>query len=538
MALIYWISMVGILLLRVDVVTPARAGPLGYVVSHPVPSADGTVYPGHLENLRFLGDLLRNGFAVYWVAEVPSDLRVRRGDFLVPLDQPDSEFLETLLKTLPPERRIAVTGESTFEVYPLRRTKILLDAQDWTDNYNWYYDTLQAGEIEFEHLLDPVATPLDPKQYNLLIAPGGGGRIPSAYNRMLRGYVAGGGHFLGSCWGAAQALYPSKVSYGSGNGAGLADAHNSEVVRSFGALGGIGLVVLSNDAPEHPIMWDLPEEIHNVYWNGPVMRPGPQATRLASFVDVVAEDFQFHSNDPAVRRVDVEEERGKCMYLTSRRPGEGNVTLFGNHPEASDSINPFRAPAMGAKAVYNAILYSTAGPRERLVLRKSKGGAPVPSNRTGRVYRPERESLQKISQKAAALCRLIARLLGKADDRFTEDDPAGFFLLRTDAALANLEGNVEGLELSATDCDPRSEALRGRLDRWVRQTQSTLDELETELSTLNPRRMNRRDAGWQPIVGPVFERSLELTLLLRDLQYQNAYSGAIEPASSSSGSTW
>jgi hypothetical protein len=34
--------------------------------------------------------------------------------------------------------------------------------------------------------------------------------------------------------------------------------------------------------------------------------------------------------------------------------------------------------------------------------------------------------------------------------------------------------------------------------------------------------MNRRDAGWQPIVGPVFERSLELTLLVRDLGYQGA----------------
>ena len=506
----------------------AGSEPQGFVVSSPAPAWSGAGDGEALENLRFIGDLLRTGFDVYWISDVPiaiSEVEVtgiRRGDFLVPLDQPDLPFLHTMFNSIPADRCIAVTGNFSFDVYQLRRTKVLLDAQPWTDNYNWYYDTLLAGQFEFEHVYDFAVTALDPERHNLFIAPGGGGRIPAAYNRMLRGYVAAGGNFIGSCWGAAQALYPSKVSYGSGNGAGLADAHNHEVVRSFGALGGIGHVVLRNDAPEHPIMWDLPAEIHNVYWNGPVMRPGPHATGLASFAGVVADDFQFHSNDPAQRRLDVDEERGKLLYLTSRRPGEGSVTLFGDHPEASDSINPFRAHPMGAKAVYNAVLYSTAGPRERLVLRKPKGGSPGPSTRTATLVEPDPESLASIRQKGQALRETVAKLMGDGDDRLTEDDPAGFFLLRADDALEKIEQQSEGIKLLAIEDDPRSDALRQRLETWITRTQTSVDRLQTTLSTLNPRRMNRRDAGWQPIVGPVFERSLELTLLVRDLGYQGA----------------
>lgn len=514
-----WRSLVLLLLAA----AAARAEPAGYVLRTAAPPSDSELDEGYLDNLRFVGDLLRNGFAVHWVADAPQGTGARRGDFLVPLDQEESDYLRTLLASLPADRLVPVGEGATFEVYPLRRPRILLDAQAWTSNYNWYYDTLAAGEFEFEHLVDPAVTPLDAAKYNLFIAPGGGGRIPSAYNRMLRGYVAGGGNYIGSCWGAAQALYPSKVSYGTGNGAGLVDAHNNETVHSFGALGGVGHVVLRNESPEHPIMWNLPAEIHNIYWNGPVMEPGPHARCLASFVDVVADDFRFHSDDAAERQADVSEERGKCLYLTSRRPGEGTVTLFGDHPEASDSINPFRAHAMGPRAVYNAILYATAGPREAFVLRSPPAARSQPKDHVVVISCPPPPGLEAIRAEAAALREHVDRLLDAGDDgRFTEDDPAGFFLLRCRSAVENVAKGVMALQLVSPEGDERGESLRRRLDQWVDRTQSSLTQLDEDLATLNPRRMNRRDAGWQPIVGPIFERSLELVRLERDLAYRRA----------------
>lgn len=497
----------------------------GYVLTNPDPKDDKCEYRGHVENLRIVLDLLRNACRVEWIASRTKDVAAlhhigaRRGDYLVPMNQPNAGLAAVIVGQAPEEQRKILSGKLRCESYPLRYPRILVDAQLWAGNYYWYYDTLLRGGFEFQHLHQHNEGSFDPKCHNLFVVPGGGGRIPAKYNELLRNYVAGGGNYLGSCWGCAQAIYPSKVSYGSGNGAGIADARNNEVTRSFGALGGVGHIILRNDAPDHPIMWDLPQEIHNIYWNGPVMEPGEFSQRLASLTGVVEDDFRFHSKDAEQRRQDYVEEKGKCLYLTSRRPNQGKVTVFGNHPEASNGVNPFRAHPMGFKATYNAILYSTAGEKRTFTL-----SAPPRRNNAQVAQREKAASAEESIEVAETVRRQAAELVKHIEEKIsegrglTEDDHSGFYLLRLRDALKNLARCSIAFPM---DNDPNAEALRKRIGRWSKSVTGDLDKLAGRLATLNVKEM-RRSTRWHAVACPIFERSIELTHLDRDIRYHNA----------------
>ncbi|MCH7725754.1 MAG: hypothetical protein IH991_04630 [Planctomycetes bacterium] len=497
--------------------------PAAFAITNPDPKHDGFQFKGHTENLHTVLDLLRNGCEVHWIAAVPADVVekqiVRRGDYIVPMNQAKALLALVVLQSAS-ERLIELQGPIRYQTYSLRHPKLLVDAQLWAGNYYWYYDTLLRGGFAFEHLLRHDNDSFDAKRHNLFVVPGGGGRIPSLYNDMLRSYVKEGGNYLGSCWGCAQALYPSKVSYGSGNGAGIADAHNNEVIRSFGALGGVGHITLKNDAPDHPIMWDQPDEIHNIYWNGPVMRPGKFSKPLATLKSVVANDFRFHSREAKQRRQDVLEDLGKCLYLTSQRPNEGKVTVFGNHPEASDGVNPFRAHPMGYKAVYNAILFSTAGRKGELEL-KELGAKRIAilDGKTNEGFESlaELAICKAVRAKANRLRILVAEKLKQGGRRWTEDQHAGFYLMRLDSALANI-GNCSLRRFSGEQ--PEAARLRDRIRIWSNQVVADLDQLQRRLRDIDGEKMIRRKSTtWHAVVCPTFERSNELSHLQRDVRY-------------------
>lgn len=512
------------LALSADHTVAAGDSPWAHVLTNPHPVRDGFQYQGHSENLRIVLDLLRNGCRVEWVAVLPADKNslkgriVRRGDFLVPMKQPKAILAQIILAEVPKARRLAINGAFSCEVYPLRNPRILLDAHLWAGNYYWYYDTLLLGGFAFEHLYQHDEKSFDPQRHNLFVVPGGGGSIPLNYNELLRNYVAGGGNYLGSCWGCAQALYPSKVSYGSGNGAGIADAHNDEITRSFGALGGTGHIVLRNDAPDHPIMWDLPQEIHNIYWNGPVMKPGKLSHRLASLVNVVADDFRFHSNNPKQRQIDAAEEQGKCLYLTSQRPGEGKVTVFGNHPEASNGVNPFDAHPMGYKAIYNAILFSTADPKRTISLAAPSGPAVLEAAEQMKLTESRTsEAFQTVQTQIEQLQQIVTKKLNEDRRRWTEDDKSGFFLLRLQAALKQLQRCSLARPI---EDDQEAEELRQRIDRWSDLVSRNLQQLAKRLPAVKAEQLNRQQSTrWHSIVCPILERSIELTHLNRDVRY-------------------
>ena len=479
-------------------------------------------YQQHFRNLRTTLLLARNGYEVLWVSR-SAEIKVadqtkmaHRSDYLIhTAGQAKSVGHWRQLKRFVKHRtkREPLTLNASAEIYglPIESPRILVDAQPWSGNYNWYYDTLTLGGFTFRHMFDHRKLAPDPRFFNVLVAPGGGGEIPPKYNDLLRGFVAHGGHYVGSCWGAAQAIYPSRVGYGTGNGASIADAYNNEVVRSFGAIGGVGVIRLRNTQPNHPVMWGLPNVLTNIYWNGPVMRVGPNAKVLATLSGVDTTSFQFHSRSKSKRKQDADEERGKALYVVSQRKGEGKVILFGNHPEASSSINPFPAFQMGSHATFNAMLFAVAK-------KETRWQRTTPLNR-----RLTKRQLANRSQKSVQLASLskqisLAEKLSTnvhKGTNFDEDQPAGCYLLRATRELrviAKRQSELTSLQQQA------SPALRARIRRWRFVTEQTMRTFREKLKKTRPRRMNRWNSWWQPIVGPVFERAQELRQLIDDCE--------------------
>ena len=489
----------------------------GFVLSNGLPAQDAK-YEQRFRNLRAALLLLRNDYRVLWISKKSEiqigdkRLAVGPGDFLVHGRRKDllartESYLARLLRRKP----IPVESDSAIVGYPLSSPRILVDAQPWSGNYNWYFDTLTLGGFSFTHMFDHRRRAPDVRYFNVLIAPGGGGNIPPKYNELLKSFVTNGGNYVGSCWGAAQAIYPSRVGYGTGNGASIADAYNHEVVRSFGALGGVGVVKLRNQMPSHPVMWGLPRELTNIYWNGPVMRVGPNARVLATLSAIDKTSFQFHARGKTKRQQDVDEEHGKALYVVSHRPGEGKVILFGNHPEASTSINPFPAFEMGHHATFNAILFAVAGretdwkdARTRPAV-NSKRTVPNPRNRTEQV-----KDLSKQVLLASQFAKKVA-----SGSNLDEDQPAGCYLIRVARSLQQIHQRFRRLEQLMTRVSP---ALNRRARHWQVVTDKTCRLVRKHLKATKPRRMNRWNSWWQPIVGPSFERAQELEQLIADCE--------------------
>jgi len=504
------------------------AAPNAYLIVHSDPSEDEFRYQGHAENMRLALRILRNGFRVYWLAESNESSTsnvplYRRGDFLIPLDQPDRKFLQFLLEQTASPGVQAVSEKITASVYPLDEPTILVDAQSWASNYYWYYDTLTTAGFSFEHLYQHEANSFDPQRHNLFVVPGGGGDIPAGYNDLLRGYVSGGGNFIGSCWGAIQALQPSEASGGSGNGAGIAEGLNTQKIRSFGALGGYGPIVLKNEAPGHPVMWDLPSEIRNIYWNGPVMQPTGGARSLASFHHVVEPDFFFHRPDRAARKLDYTEEIGKSIYMVSQREGEGRVVLFGSHPEATSSVSPFEPFAMGNKALYNSILFATAGPLQSHTLsdhRPSAEDANLGSKQ--KIYLPEKDRLEQIRRQVRGIKSSVVELIEDRKPSYTEDDRSGFFLLRLSSALTKVEQRLSDIKVVAAG-GARGKDLQTQIEKWMARAEEVYPQLEQEITKIDPIKMNSWSFRWCPVVGPAYESSATLSHLNDDIDLHNRF---------------
>ena len=189
------------------------------------------------------------GFAVFRLAEAAgAPAGLGPGDYIVPV-QKGSAYAAAALGELPAAQRATLATDCAVPACRLRFPRIVLDAHTWASFYHWYHDVLRLGGFRFDHLTSSDAREL--AGHDLVVIPGGGGKIPDGYAEAMREFVRLGGNFVGSCFGAAQGLYPSKVSYSPKKvGASLIEADNVEVVRSFGALGGIGAITISSKAAQ------------------------------------------------------------------------------------------------------------------------------------------------------------------------------------------------------------------------------------------------------------------------------------------------
>jgi hypothetical protein len=422
-------------------------------------------YAAQLRLQRTALDLARNGLAVFRLTEpVDSAPDLRPGDYLIPAAGA-SGYARAALAEIPPALQAVLATDCEAKGCRLLCPRILLDAHSWAGFYKWYHDVLRAGGFRFSHMTGPDAREL--AGGDLVVVPGGGGLIPEGYAETMREYVRAGGNYVGSCFGAAQAIYPSRVSYSPEPvGASLIEAENAEIVRSFGALGGTGPIVVSSRAPDHPVMWNLPAQFHTQYWNGPVMRP------VNGTVEVLAvlERAEFTPRHPE----DAVEEYGKAIWLAGRRPGEGRVVVFGDHPESVRRTRIPNSPGfintdLANRAVHNAVLWCCGGEAEALA--RHAGGEPDPARlRPADSPPPPCRKLARALRRTTALRMDFERRGFRRKSRITHSLAA-----RAYSDLRTIEEILPAMEMSAGgdaagEFARRRDALIAELQELVAKT--------------------------------------------------------------------
>jgi hypothetical protein len=292
---------------------------------------------------------------------------------------------------------------SALKGHRLRFPKLAVGGHGGTHAYFfWYVATLR--QVGFRICPYWGTTAAELKGFDVFVSPGGGGRITSEYNAMLTGFLKAGGHYVGSCYGAAQALYPSKVSYATGEvGASLIEADNAEIVGSYGALGGRGGIRVANRMPNHPVMWNLPAEFRDNYEHGPVMKLHGETTNATILATLVSAEF-------GDGRKDTVEEYGKAIWMAGQRPGEGRVVIFGDHPET-----PAWKDTSGAQACWNAVLWCVAGPLEEI------SAAGNPAAEAPAWFRPGPGSPADVSARIAELTGQLEKTRLKPESRDVYD---------------------------------------------------------------------------------------------------------------------
>jgi hypothetical protein len=358
-------------------------------------------FDARVRNQRAVLDLLRNGVPVYWMTSVGStDVGFADGDFAIPLCG-DTAYVKATLDELPTEQVKPLPAAGGLKGYRLRFPRLAVYGRGGS-YFFWYVTTLRQGGFRICPFNGKTAADL--KGFDVFISPGGGGRITSEYNAMLTGFLKAGGHYVGSCYGAAQALYPSKVSYATGEvGASLIEADNAEIVGSYGALGGRGGIRVANRMPGHPVMWNLPAEFRDNYENGPVMKLHGETTNATILATLVSADF-------GDGRKDTVEEYGKAIWMAGQRPGEGRVVIFGDHPET-----PAWKDTSGAQACWNAVLWCVAGPLEEI------SAAGNPAAEAPAWFRPGPGSPADVSARIAELTGQLEKTRLKPESRDVYD---------------------------------------------------------------------------------------------------------------------
>jgi hypothetical protein len=182
--------------------------------------------------------------------------------------------------------------------------------------------------------------------FDAFVMPGGGYRAMQGQLeplgadgcRAIRGYVEGGGMYIGSCAGSYDAatvparfleICPVQSELR------LLDARVwNDGDSRFGVLQspGIGELIAGNAAPAHPVMAGMPAHFSITHYNGPFFTGGQALARVegAGKQFTPAEEFLGAKGRP--RLIDRAAEAGAANIVAGSR-GAGRVVLFGSHPE-------------------------------------------------------------------------------------------------------------------------------------------------------------------------------------------------------------
>lgn len=315
---------------------------------------------------RMANQLVRSGLTVIWT-QAPTELggaELPAGSFLLPIEPP--------LQTGPlgdgwRQRLAAGLGRYGLELwegepgelvgYTLPQVRVAI------------YGEAGSPFPHMAHLtsLGFTLRPLSAEQirngdlsgFDVLVVPGGGlDGMPGQFRplgekgaRAIAQFVAGGGGYLSSCAGSylAATLPPEQVEI-IGGAQPCMRLVGARPVNGLGAgpsgfrSPGIGVVRLANEAPEHPVMFGLPDQFPCTHYNGPFFQldpeavpgaPPPQALarlvgREADFTP--AERFFAGQQGDAPGLLDQAIEAGAAAVVVGHL-GKGAAVMAGSHPE-------------------------------------------------------------------------------------------------------------------------------------------------------------------------------------------------------------
>lgn len=200
------------------------------------------------------------------------------------------------------------------------------------------------------------------EEFDMLIIPGGGGLgmigqlkpLGDEGCRKVTEFVQQGGMYVGACAGSFDGAIAPDVF--------LADCPEQKHMQLANAaiwnqgdawLGlespGVGVIESHNTAPEHPLMFGMPERFPITHYNGPIFEPQngtiSGASDMIAFASVAGATEDFTPSEYFLRWSEYDAEEAKGNTLLSRAVDErhsnivggynglGRVVLFGSHAE-------------------------------------------------------------------------------------------------------------------------------------------------------------------------------------------------------------
>lgn len=381
------------------------------------------------------------------------------------------------------------------------------------------------------------------------------------YHKGQPGYITGEKTFMHEKWNC---------------GSGIADAWDDATWNRFGKkrvknvtkhdrnvlwaspLSGQGPVILRNENPDHPVMWGLPEYFENVYWNGPVMKAGKYAKVLATFRNVVEERYGFNANYPneiynpdeepnTIYQVshdwgteegveiwkDILSDAGKALYVASHRPGEGKVMVFGCHPEASPSLNPYGKYDWGYYVLYKALLWATSDDETRLSIRKE---AALKDMEAGpekvKVGRGKEIDMGDIKSKAQEGMDYVKGVVRKKNLNVGYN--VGWGLIYTGEILEMIKEQADYFENWYDELKrigtPEAKELMESIESWKESTGPVFTKMLPKLKEVTPANCMEPLYDWQfnfwrIRMGPIWEQAMGGMTLKKDVGYLLYYYG-------------
>jgi PKD repeat protein len=184
-------------------------------------------------------------------------------------------------------------------------------------------------------------------------------------NNAIRSFVAGGGGYIGSCYGAYEIAYGSWTPlawikpYCPKIPALLFPKFSTRIpLRALPGAGDLTVEIVDSNSP---IAYGLPPEFKTYgYWGGPMfLGPKGNTKNVAVIKDIDTDtwywDWETSDNIPeSLIDAWVSFAKGKPIWVTTEF-GQGKVIAFSNHVETS----PYRGNC-GSRVVYNAVLYAAS----------------------------------------------------------------------------------------------------------------------------------------------------------------------------------